>query len=980
MIDEFGKNLEAAGEGSVPSEADPYLLQQIAESAGGRGLPIFVVTLQHQSFDDYLTAASSVERREWAKVRGRFEEIAYVESPAQTRALIGSVFEVSDKALSRRIRSWAHPQALAMQTLGIKDLSAQGAVASCWPLRPITAVVLSELCRRYGQHERTLFSFLTAREVTGRFLGSKSPSTNGTIPALGLDAVYDYFVDSGNLVPETSASSRRWTEISTRIRDTHGLSDEQLRVAKAVAMLNLISASGTIRASTEVVELAEPDSAPVLKELETLGLVTFRSFADEYRIWQGTDVDLEFLLEQARQQVAALGLSEIVASMPKPAPAVAARHSAQHHCLRVFDRRFVSGQEQIEPLDVSSPYDGQVLHVIDAVSPPPIAELVDGVAKPTIAVIPDRGDLEELTATAQEVLSLQRVLANEEVRSDWVARHELSERCAIAQSAFDSAVFSAFSDGSCRWFLLDGDQPTELRPGRGSSVLSDAADRSFCDTPVVANEMINRARLTTQGAKARRMLIEAMIEHSSEPQLGLVGNGPEVAMYTAVLSQPGLHVTDQATGEARFTVPGDADAYGADAYGADAEASLGPVRLALEAEFKRAKAKRVNLGDVDALLRSPPFGMKAGVVPVIVVAGLLARKDLIAVYEHGTFKPRLTVDLAERMVKNPGFFEIKHFANSQGARLSVVAALNARLGVRRDSESTQAHSDLRVSNVLVLVSDLVARVRRLDNYTKRTSGLPADALAVRDTTLSAVEPDELLFRSLPAALGMPEVPVDDSAYPEAEAFAAQLVCALEMLEGAHDRLLADALQLLVSVSGGSTWREVVARVGAIDAEALDPAIRPFVLTLANTGTDDELAWIAMIATVVVNKSPAEWTDDDVSRFWRVLPEQMAAVERLLALHGDVGDLEQSLGVTTTNGVRAASDTSDGTPRALRVSVTAPDGREHARLVTVAKERFDCATGVLEEAVAKVENELGSRQQAENLLLALLGRRMLESQR
>ena len=82
IIDEFGKNLEAFRDGV---DADPYLLQQLAEAGQSTaGLPIFVLTLQHLSFEDYLGGADFPQRREWAKVQGRFEDIAYVESSAQT--------------------------------------------------------------------------------------------------------------------------------------------------------------------------------------------------------------------------------------------------------------------------------------------------------------------------------------------------------------------------------------------------------------------------------------------------------------------------------------------------------------------------------------------------------------------------------------------------------------------------------------------------------------------------------------------------------------------------------------------------------------------------------------------------------------------------------------------------------------------------------------------------------------------------------
>ena len=158
IIDEFGKNLEAIRDND---DSDPYLLQRLAEAGQGSGLPIFVLTLQHLSFEDYLEGVDGPQRREWAKVQGRFEDIAFVESASQTRALIGTAFNVADDEFRARIDRWARSRATTMRKLGIGDLADQRVVASCYPLHPLAALVLPELCSRYGQHERTLFSFLT---------------------------------------------------------------------------------------------------------------------------------------------------------------------------------------------------------------------------------------------------------------------------------------------------------------------------------------------------------------------------------------------------------------------------------------------------------------------------------------------------------------------------------------------------------------------------------------------------------------------------------------------------------------------------------------------------------------------------------------------------------------------------------------------------------------------------------------------------
>ncbi len=283
IIDEFGKNLEAVGDGR---DTDPYLLQQLAEAGQGAGLPIFALTLQHLSFEDHLIRADDPLRREWAKVQGRFEDISYVDTAPATRALIGTVFEVADDNLKHRINCWAVRAAKEMRILGVADLADPTTLATCYPLHPLVTMVLPELCSRYGQHERTLFSFLAGSEsaTAAAFLKATKLPADADLPTVGLDVVYDYFVDSGVLAPTSAGRSSRWAEITTRIRDTHGLSTRQLRIVKAVALLNLVSIAGTIRASSRVLALVDTEVGATLAALEEAGIVTYREFADEYRI------------------------------------------------------------------------------------------------------------------------------------------------------------------------------------------------------------------------------------------------------------------------------------------------------------------------------------------------------------------------------------------------------------------------------------------------------------------------------------------------------------------------------------------------------------------------------------------------------------------------------------------------------------------------------------------------------------------------
>ena len=452
IIDEFGKNLEAIGDSR---SADPYLLQLLAEAGQGTGLPIFVLTLQHLSFEDYLTGTDDPQRREWAKVQGRFEDIAFVESARATRALIGTVFHVDDDRLRNRIARWAEPGAREMRSLGIVDLSDPTAVAACYPLHPLVAMVLPELCSRYGQYERTLFSFLTSQESSSAasFLAATELPSHARLPSLGLDVVYDYFVAGGVLAGISGGRSSRWTEIAVRLRDAHGLSNRQTRLAKAVALLNLVSTTGTIRASSRVLTLTDTQVEDTLCSLDAAGVVTHREFADEYRIWQGTDIDIRRLLDIAREQVQKQSLVEVLSEMEPPAPVVAARHSAQHDVLRVFSRRYVDGSERVEPLDPFVPYDGEVLLVVGSDRSVPSLAWSAAAAKPVVAALPD--EVSALDRAAREAATVNVALKDPAVEADWVARRELGERLAETKAAVERAINDAFNAGACRWLLLD---------------------------------------------------------------------------------------------------------------------------------------------------------------------------------------------------------------------------------------------------------------------------------------------------------------------------------------------------------------------------------------------------------------------------------------------------------------------------------------------------------------------------------------------
>lgn len=934
VIDEFGKNIEAA---TNSQDADPYLLQQLAEAGQASGLPILILTLQHLAFEDYLRGSDGQDHREWAKVQGRFEDITYVESGSQTRALISTAFKVNDKDLGKRIREWSQAQAKTMRSLGILEFGRSAEVESCYPLHPLTAMVLPELCNRYGQHERTLFAFLTGPDSTSAatFLKNAENSLKQPLPSVGLDTAYDYFV-AGSLARASGVNQPgRWVEIATRLRDVHGLSTGETRLAKAVAILNLVSASGPIRASRNLLHNVDSDAGHHLTSLEAKGILTYRDFADEYRVWHGSGLNILQLLQESRDQVRRRSLVDILTDNGNPRPIVVARHSAQYDVLRVFSRRFAFGNERVEPPTEPGPYDGEVLLVIQGLESVPRLSAVAPHAKPVVAVIPHC--VSRLKKAGREAAAIAVVLRQPEVERDWVARRELGERLALAKTALERAVKDAFHGENSRWILLGADGNANLQSGRGTSALSDAADRVYSNTPFVGNEMLNRTDLTSQGVKARRILIEAMIERGSIKGMGLKGYGPEVAMYKAFLERTGVHQLNET--------------HNCWQYGRPHHHRLLPAWASLVGEFERAKTHRINLREIYSVLLLPPIGMKAGPVPVLVIAALLAKKDEVAIYARGTFQPRLTVELAERIVRNPQLFEIKNFGSTTGTRADVLRELTAQLGARH-----LGHTQYRVSSVLSVAGHLVRQMSILDNYTRRTSRLDKRAKRVRDELFKAVEPDELLFNALPEALGFPRVSMDASSYPFASAYAQSLGQAVDELNGSLAKLLSELLELTLRTTGEKCPTTIQSQAGSLSPSALNAEIRPFILTLANDAVDSDLEWIKAVATVVTCKAPAEWSDQHLDLFQAELPHRLATFQRLFALRSEPGFEHEC--------------------DRLRVTITGADGAEQVRLIGIDDKERAHTLATVAAAVADLARIVGSPERAQKAILAVLSERLL----
>ncbi|WP_232320452.1 hypothetical protein [Rhodococcus sp. WMMA185] len=943
IIDEFGKNLEAFAESG--HLGDPYLLQELAElTQGDDALPLVIITMQHLSFDEYVQETSAARRREWSKVQGRFQDIPYVETPSQSRRLIVGSLERTTPKLGIAAEKWMKANSTTLEHLGLRDLveDARDAI----PLHPLTLAVLPDLCTRYGQNERTLFSFMGGTEplAVPAFLDSSEWNPKQPPPLLGLDRVYDYFLDSAGSMIGVSENASRWMEIETRIRDTVGLTSAELRALKSIGVLNLISSGGSVRASRPMLEFALltgqdgsstlDEVGNVLTSLEDRGLIVYRTFSDEYRVWQGSDYDLRRAIAGAKRQCATKDLATLLNEVTPLEPAVAGRHSQRNGVLRIFEQKFSS----LTPADFQVPgpsWDGVVLYAT-ADTPQESSEL-DTPEKPIVVITP--ADFSAVEEAALEAAALQLALHSaEDENADWVAKRELRERTAAAQQQLRGEIGRTWNlDASWAFFGSD----IALAPETGlSAVLSTVSDEAYSATPRVANEMIARRELTSQGAKARRVLMEAMLTKRDQEAFGIEGYGPERAIYEAVFRSTGIH---RVGSEGSWDIQAPSD---------DPEhPQWKSVWQIIGSAFEEARTTRTNLYEVAKRLTEPPVGLKEGIVPLLIVANLLVRADEIALYEHGSLVLSIDDAVAERLTRNPVHFTVRNTGVDSGSRRIVVDALSARLIERGSRQPT----------FLDVATALFRKLRRLPPYVQKTkSAVSEEALEVRNAFHTASEPDVLIFETLPQVFGINPFPSTGNGERDAAAkYADRLAEAIKELDEAYDALLEhieSRLKDATAVTGTRTEiRQLLAGQAAnLDDRVLEPRLRAFVGALARD-LDDQ-AWLENVAMVVSDgHAPRVWTDDVANRFPLRISELGSTMRRVQAV------LYERL---------AAGAEPDGFTIS-RMVLTHPDGTERTEFLSITERQRESIDPHVEPFLEKLGKLLGSRADACRMLMARL---------
>lgn len=838
ILDEMGKLLEAA----AAAGEDIYVFQELAEAASRSQGKLVVVGILHQAFDQYATRCGRSVQSEWAKVQGRFVDVPVVAGTDEVIALIGGAIETHEphprtKAVAQIIAKAIHRRRPS------SPVTLDEALDRCWPLHPITAALLGPCSRRrFGQNERSVFGFLSSAEPLAfrEFLASNN---RNSIDYYRPAHFWDYLRTNFEPAILASADGHRWAtsaeaieRVEARFREPH------VSLAKTIALIELFRNGSGLAASNDVLEVSVGDYAArtvhaALRELAAASILVYRKHNEAWGIYAGSDFDIDAAVDAAKSE-RSQSIDDQLGRLALLPPLTARKHYSRTGTLRWFERVVTTPQGAWQlTMQSIRPKTGRFLLLVpdDDTTTEQLEltarTLAESVGDPLSLFGVPKGH-HRLAEYASELAALEHVSeVSPSLQGDAVARREINARLQQLRGDLESALRDAFT--TAKWVSAVDTFQATAEEGL-SPIASLVCDATFKHAPHIFSELVNRDGLSSNAAKAQRLLMHRMLSHGDQPELGYIGYPADAGLYHTVLASSGLHRSVKGLGV--FADP---------EHSPHLEGARNLIALWKQWRKQLMDAEdTIVLADWYDTARQIPFGVKNGVLPILALAFLLAHRGEIAVYVDGVFCPTLTDADVDEWLQDPTRIAWKWVRMDASAKQMLTLLASQLENVVRRPVSADPLDSARA---------LVAWTLSLPAWTQRTDRVSKVARETRTLLLRASDPVKTLFVDLPEVLGTGR---------KAKALVAQVAHVVEELNHAYPRALkALETKMLERVDHKGPLALLHQRAHNVRGISGDLKLEAFASRLqAYTGSDADIESLAALA---VSKPARDFSDHDL---------------------------------------------------------------------------------------------------------------------
>lgn len=862
VIDEFGKFLEYAAKESPEEEL--YFIQQLAEFANSPLLPIIFITTLHQAFEDYALALNKTQKKEWDKVKGRLIEISFNEPVEQLLFLASErILQKSFPCLiDQRQQKTLFKVIQDADVFPMRDYFSYEFAQKIFPFDILSASIATIAFQRYGQNERSLFSFLESEDYLGL-----NDFSNGN-EYYNISNIYDYLKYNfhGLLNSRFNPDSAQWKALDEAIQRAETAFDKEykdaIQIVKTIGLLSILGRQGQkitkefLKVYSEIA-LNINNAEAIIEKLESKQIIRYRNYSQRYVLFRGTDFDLNLALELAENQVSKD--FSIVHQLQKHFnfPIIPAKRIFfEKGTPRYFVFEITENAIEIDP-------EGQVDGFINLIfnkhlDNSSIFELSRNSGKAILY-----GLFKNVDDIKKQIIEIEKAqIAKGKCVDDPIAIAELDNYLYSSREQLNRLFHESFygEKSNVKWYF-NGEQKHFMNSRELNLCLSEICEVIYPGTPILRNELMNREKVSGTISSARKNLIEELLNNIEIENLGFDENRfpPEKTIYLTLLHNTNIH---QMNGE-RWIL------------GNPADISFHPLWQASEKfldDCAQASRKLIELIDI---LKSKPFKLKQGFIDFWIPIFLIANQKQFAFYELDEFIPNLTTDTLEVAMKQPQKYRISTFRLDE-SRLKIFNRYRYFLNL---VEENTPDSDTFIETI----KPFLIFYKRLVPFTHQTKHLTKNAMRLRDAISQSTDPEKIFFEEIPRALNFT---INDFNNDEIlEDFTIALKEATRELSSSFPNLI-NRIEEIISKTVRNeqvTFPEnkllLQERFKRLKQQHIDAKLRILIQRI-NTPLDDRQSWINSVASAIINKPLDAFNDNDEQDFATLFPKRIHDLDNL----------------------------------------------------------------------------------------------------
>jgi hypothetical protein len=869
IIDEFGKFLEFIGKNKQSN--DLYLLQLISEWANDDVKDVYFIISLHQSFISYSTSLDLAEKLEWEKIKGRFSELLFNEPIEQL--LFFASKKLENFALPKKnLDSFNLLNKLIKNSnlVSFSEESSTVLATSLYPLDWFSANILVNALQRYGQNERSLFTFLndTTKFSINLFEGKFYSVAN----------VFDYLIYTlgSEIYSFNNPHRAQWQTCFRALERAELIEDIDYNILaeiiKTICLSNIFAKTGSLLDTKTIAkyihhtsDFTDVEVEKAIGKLDKFGIIRFFKHSNKINFLEGTDIDIQQELADVTKKINHdFSVTEAITNLVDFPVILVKKNSFEKGTPRFFEFRIVTQLNNISNAEGS--LDGYINLIFDSTVKEIDVKKSSLNAGSNLFVIYKNSNViynEIFTITKLKYLIVEH---NLDINAVKLLSKELEFHLQLLEKYVLDNLF--ISNDENVWYYNGKVEKIKSRRALNET-LSKICDLEFIDAPHYKNELVNKEFLSSQISTARKSLIRHLLNNESKENLGFPHEKfpPEKSIYITLVKDTGIHSRDNELNHYKLSAP--------------TNESFKALWNECEAFLNSANSSRRNLGELYEILSKAPYKLKKGFVEFWVPLFLIIKKEDFALFhETNGFVPYLTDDVFDLIHKSPSNYSIKSY-DVTGLKVNLLESYKELVQVGDNDMGTK-------STFLSIYGNFLRFFRGLNEYTINTKRLSHKAISLREAIKKAKDPEDALFNQFPNALGFHSISIDDDEV-KLKSFTFHIQDAIREIRSAYDCLL-DRIEekiiqsFICETTDFEDYKlEIQNRLNSINRSLLGAEQSIFYTRLVSP-LDDRASWLKSVADAALGNSIDKMIDEEEVLLVANLEEFLLGLIRASDLH------------------------------------------------------------------------------------------------